>query len=330
VTFHSRQEVGDWRDVVASQLATPFVMGESALMRAAVVADDDDMTVILCFYHPVSDGISALHVLDDLLASLSGAILPPGEVLPAAEVIAARCFPPAASTAAPAPSPVSEPSPRWHSPDGARSQVATISLNSSDTAGLLQQCRHEQTTIHGALSAAFGTAMAALCGKAKPRIYSPLDLRRELPVGSRICNMMFSSVRAEIDQDLDFWTVARRSVQGIDEARSPRHFMASTAQLESLFAEAPSRETLYGAMCPTLGDCMISNLGAPALFESRPGLQVKALWGPFCCTYLRGYQLMGAATFDGVLRITNTTLDPIPGLLDLTVEKLRRNGLSLA
>src|SRR5262249_52920119 len=69
----------DWRRAAERELAHPFDRGAAPLMRAVLVTQRDHSTLLLTFDHVIADGMSAVRVLDDVMAALNGVRL---ETLP--------------------------------------------------------------------------------------------------------------------------------------------------------------------------------------------------------------------------------------------------------
>src|SRR4029453_11382040 len=58
--------------LAATELATPFDRSCAPLMRATLATTRMSSVIVLTFDHTIADGISSVHVLDDLVAALNG------------------------------------------------------------------------------------------------------------------------------------------------------------------------------------------------------------------------------------------------------------------
>lgn len=322
VRFMDRSDVPDWSAVVRREIAAPFDPGCAPLLRATVIEGDDGMVVVLCAYHAVSDGMSLTFIADDLMAALSGAVLPVRDILASTEDLCARQLPAAIDAVAPSPeiaeaertSPASAPL-RWSQAADSLPGFETLALAHADTARLLDRTRAERTTVHGAVSAALSRALLEMTGRSTHMIFSPLDMRRALPFDTRTCAMMFGGFGAAVDATADFWSMARHAVDGIAAARSPEAFIGFTSFVGNAVLPDASTEMGSAVLGAMIGEHMLSNLGMVGITPRRGDLHVRAFWGPACAVHLEGYQFLGLATLEGVLRMVNTGYDLLPGLL---------------
>ena len=62
-------------------------------------------------------------------------------------------------------------------------------------------------------------------------------------------------------------------------------------------------------------DVLLSNLKTVELPTAPHGLTVEAVWGPSVLLGVEGEQMIGVATFGGVLHLVYTSFSPVAGLL---------------
>jgi NRPS condensation-like uncharacterized protein len=313
----------DWRSIAASGLAMPFPAGDTPPARLSVVEGPERTVIALFLNHAIADGMSSIYVVEDLLKALGGENIGEGSLLPsAAELIAdlvsnqASFVKPAATDtvlAMPS-SPAAFPPPF----------ISTIALSHQATAALAARARLEGTTIHGALCAALTLSLAENAGKSSHVLVSPIDMRRILPVDTRTCSQIFTMLAETLDTSGSFWDIARRSVSGIEAARSLESFMMMAQMMENAIPAGSTSATAHAVMSAGIGDNMLSNLGVIDIADRYGDLSVEAFWGPMAANHIDGYHFIGASTSGGSLRLTCTTHEPLPDLLAAMADHLSK------
>ncbi|MEW2063539.1 peptide synthetase [Streptomyces sp. NPDC007002] len=309
-----------WQAVVASEQTRPIPPEPGPLLRAVLIPGDPDSFIVLTFAHQITDGIGGLRVMLELVAALEGDERGTARGLPQAQEDLLAGLDPVRTdsreTATVVPQAEDEPlsTPGELTPfSGLLPHVSDLAMDRDMTARLVDRCRTEGMSVHAALCAAASTVFHRR-GRAVVRVLSPVDLRRAagLPedVANRFAGARTASGATEAD---DFWTLARRHHQALGQQRSPQALQAGSAALsQSPPATPQDAEAMMAAV--TAADIQITNLGAAQAYG--PGrAYLKALWGPAQITQLRGEHVLGVVTFDGRLRMTELTHDPVAVLL---------------
>src|SRR5690242_14471650 len=169
----------DWQLLAAEELTRPFDSATTPLMRATLMTHRLASTLLLTFDHVVSDGISAVLVLNDLLTKLNGESLPALPLPKSLEELATRQFNGfRIGTASP-----DLGDPRMTRPTSIRPfdttppHVRRIAFDHETTARLIERCRDEQTTVHAAIMTAASRVRGTQCGEEFVRTYSPISAR---------------------------------------------------------------------------------------------------------------------------------------------------------
>ncbi|WP_149345028.1 hypothetical protein [Neorhizobium sp. P12A] len=321
VEFNQSKSEIDWRPMVASGLAMPFSAGDT-LARLSVVEGPERTVIALFLDHAIADGISSTYVVEDLLRALGGENIGEGSLLPSAPDLIGSLVSnetsfvksPAADIAEAMPSaPAAFPPP----------YVSTIALSQEETAALAGRARLEGATVHGALCAALTFSLAESAGKSSHVLVSPIDLRRIIPVDTRTCSQIFTMLAETLDMSGSFWDIARRSVSGVEAARSLEAFMIGAQMMENFIPAGSTSATAHAVMSGGIGENMLSNLGVIDMPDRYGDLSVEAFWGPMAANRLDGYHFIGAATYGGSLRLTCSTHELLPDLLTAMGEHLR-------
>lgn len=220
-----------------------------------------------------------------------------------------------------APPPVGPPQDELMNPPGELTQFsgraphvsALAALQRGLTARLVARCRAEGVSVHAALCAAAGTVFHR-AGRTRVRVLSPVDLRRAAGLPDAVANR-FAGARtvSEASQAEDFWKLAQHHHQALEHERTPGLLKAGSQALAHQPPTTPEEaEAMMTAV--TAADIQITNLGvveAPAHGHPR----LTALWGPAQTTQLAGEHVLGVATCEGRLRMTELTHDPVAVLL---------------
>jgi hypothetical protein len=317
----------DWRAVVESELNLPFDAARGPLMRAMALWAPDGASIALTFHHAAMDSLSGTRVLHDVMRALAGESL---EVLPP--------FPPVEEMIAGfAPGPIfvgegdsgadasSRGAPAAQASDRFVANLAIMEWDQEETARLLQSCKANGTTVHGAICAAASRHLPASDAKVV-RMDCPVDLGRIMRVEITGCGVFIAASIVEIvtTRRKSLWDDARDIVDRLRTARSPT---AVAGMLQWIAAEIPptAGEENVAALFASLpqSSAVISNLGVLPLAVEYGSLKLKAVWGPALLTNLpAGRQTIGVSTFAGQLRIVHQSYEPISGLLEAIRETL--------
>jgi Condensation domain len=148
---------GDWRPAVEHELRKPMGVGVNALMRATALYSAETTAIVLTFHHAVADGMSAIWVLDDPLRAQGGERL---EAVPFSPTIEDAILKPGFTTICSpqvdrsVPFSLETQSSTPMVSDSLRTHIATSEFSRDETARLIERCRANDTTVHGAICAA--------------------------------------------------------------------------------------------------------------------------------------------------------------------------------
>ena len=169
VGFSSVDEEPDWRRVVERELATPFADSEGPLMRATVMYGAHGASIVLTSHHVLSDGMSEVFIVQDLMEALDGRPLARLPELPSQERLVADVLLPEGRTIDPEmPDGLDErrfraiaDAPLWRPFEGDTPLVHTIEFDAPFSARLRRRSRENATTLNGALCAALVQCVAS-------------------------------------------------------------------------------------------------------------------------------------------------------------------------
>lgn len=312
-----------WPAFAAEELTKPFDHTTAPLMRATLLTHGTASTLLLTFDHAISDGISSVLVLNDLLAALSGEPLTALSLPNSLEDLATHQF---------ATSDINvshDPDPRMAVPTSIRSFDANppclhrVALNHDATAHLVERCREERTTVHAAIVTAASRVRNAKCGEDFVRTYSPINARDLVnqEAGCCLC-ISFACTGMEPADGTAFWCQARETSDRLKAMRSAAGLTLGSAAIEQHFpgnSDCDAAEHFLRNLLPF--ELTITNLGVQNVPRFRP-VRPRAIWGPIIVTQVEREYVTGVVTYDGQLRMVTCGHIPTVDFLDNVCELL--------
>jgi hypothetical protein len=296
-----------WASFAAAELAHKFDRSIAPLMRAVLINHRTGSTILLTFDHTTADGISSVTVMNDLVKALNGQPLARRDVPPSMEELVA-CTVPYSET----PAAGDSRDPRMAQPasirpfDGTHPDVRTATLDTNQTARLLQRCRAERTTVHAALVAAASRAHAKMFGRQFVRTLSPINTRPLLGGVGDCADYFVCTVTGMTPWDgTAFWDQARAVTGDLTIARSASGVAEVSAAIEQAMtvdAESAVAEQLFTEAFPF--DLLITNLGVQELDVCGP-IRPTTVWGPILQSQIDDH-VIGVTTYGGQMRMVVT------------------------
>jgi hypothetical protein len=315
----------DWQLLAAEELTRPFDTVTAPLMRATLVTHGMTSTLLLTFDHVISDGISSILVLNDLLAALNGEPLATLPLPKPLEDLASRKF--AASRIDIVSADVGDP--RMAVPTSIRPFDATpphvyrLAMDRDTTARLTERCREEQTTVHAAIVTAASRARGTRCGEEFVRTYSPINVRELVTQESGCCLCISFACTGTAPADgTAFWCQAREVNSQLKVMRSADGLMLGSAVLKQHLpadADCEAAESFLRTFVPF--EHTITNMGV----QNVPPRSVRprAIWGPIIVTQIEREYVTGVVTYDGQLRMVTCGHMPAADFLGDVLEVLK-------
>jgi NRPS condensation-like uncharacterized protein len=309
-----------WVSVMESELGRRFKPDDVPLARAVLLYEPQRAFLVLTLHHAIADGMSGAYIFRDMLRVLAGEEIADLPIPESPEEWARRSGIPAAATPQAEGGAVPSVPNRYRTEDGRNPLIHAYELTRELSAAVRARARMEQTTVHGALSAALFLAGRELSGEwaGNPvRVFSPLDLRRRLPVGE-VCGFFANAVPAVLDaaKGDGFWDIARLATRQIQPA------LTTEAIVQSIHARSP---ILSGINFETVGsfllnafahELLLTNLGEVPYDRTFGHLRIEAIWGPGVVMGVEGEQVLGVASLrGGGICLLHSTFTPFPGLL---------------
>jgi NRPS condensation-like uncharacterized protein len=308
-----------WLHEVETQLAIPFERDDRSLLRVSLVQDEDVSELILAVHHSIGDGVSAMHLVRDLLESMEGNRL---EELP--PQIALEEFLLSGATDAinqlHQPAETSSLRTKFDRPERALLQV--FEINPSELIRILERSREEDATFHSALLAAL---LFSLPGHQTVRCLSPINVRKFVPTVSEDFGLYISSGMAFLDRNTatSFWPVARCAREQLMQASDPQALRAGAAAMASVVAGKLNPQTAYERVWRSIGyNAVLTNFGPFPDISKLKRFRVTAAY-PILSPELE--PVIAVATADKRTYITISSPPALAGIGSTFFDQLRQN-----
>lgn len=303
-----------WEHEVEKELAIRFNTKEGPLFRVVVVQKPEDTVLILVANHTLADGSSLMYLFRDILDAVTGNVtqaLRPQKSndetlgLPDDNI----------NTTTKASGYV------FKKPSTVSPKVESIRFSSESTLQILKSSRLEQTTVHGAICAATVIACRKLrkeWGDKKIELISPICTRKALQLDDNCgLNITTHPVYFENEQQLSFWDIARLAKTGLQGTETVEHIQ----NYLGFFRQLTFNSTDIQQMIDTLKEAfnhqiMVTNLVKVKYKTDFGKLKLKSVYGPMVRSGKGMEQTIGAISSNDKLSLTNTSDNPIPGILE--------------
>jgi hypothetical protein len=210
--------------------------------------------------------------------------------------------------------------------DGTHPDIHTVTVDTADTAHLVNRCRAERTTVHAALITAASRVHATLSDREFVRVLSPINVRPLIGAVGDCVDYFTCTVTGMTPWDVTaFWDQARAMTGDLAIARSGAGVAATSALTEqavTVDAECTVAEQLFTQSMPY--DLLITNLGVQDLDALGP-IRPTALWGPVLQSQIDDY-VIGVTTYEGRLRMVSTGYTPSDVYLETVKAALIREA----
>lgn len=292
-----------WQREVEVELSRSFSWRTAPLFRVVLLQSERVSELIVTCHHAIADGMSAAYLIRDIVQGLEseGSGLrtlseahPIEQLIPIHEraTLPQETFLPREYSAT-----VSR-RPRPH--------VRTALLSAELTQQLCDRARQENTSVHGAISAAFLLAMARQRGSSL-KCQSPIDVRSQLtPSAGETIGLYITCglTQHDLKEDSSLWETARSVKSQLSESMIPTQLFEVIRQNQMLTASLPEAQTVCQAMQEQDYDLVVTNLGRLPFGQQFGSLRIEALYGPVVLTGMENEQIVGVATLGDQLSLT--------------------------
>lgn len=288
VRLVERHSPHQWQQEVERELSNPFDWHQAPLIRLVLVRGNDASDLIISCHHSISDGMSVVFLLRDILQILgtpdrSLSALPPHP--PYAQLIPhfepkpkppASPFEPSLATTPTQSTVPAHSCPRLHA----------WSLTTAETSAIVHACKQAQTTVHTAICAAFLLTIAQQpeVDAATPlKCLTAINFRRFLPAIEDDFGFYYGLIKTvhSIDPALSVWELARLIKAELDRRTAPDRIFAHLPEIEGFLSTQPSFDDVVKMVEVVNGcDLCVTNLGRLTIPQQYGELQLAAVYGP--------------------------------------------------
>ncbi|MCF0072182.1 condensation domain-containing protein [Dyadobacter sp. CY261] len=302
-----------WEQEVEKELSVRFNTNEGPLLRVVLVQKPQRTVLIVAANHTVADGSSLNFLVRDILLAVSGKELEPmapqvsnDQTLDLPEDLPART--------------VDQVLELKMKTDIVKPLVSSHRISENITRNILERARQENTTVHGAICAAVLIASRKLrpeWDETRMELVSPICTRAALDLDDNFgLNITTQPVFFEQQRHLSFWDLARLAKAGLDGTNSPEYVTGYLSFFRDIvFGHNDMQQMLDALKLAFNHHIMVTNLVKVRYKTNFGSLKLKSLYGPMVRSGKGMEQTIGALTTNGSLGLTNTSDNPIPGLL---------------
>lgn len=311
-----------WEQEVEKELAERFNTATGPLLRAVLIQKPENTVLVLAGHHAVADGTSFTYLFRDILNAVTGQELQPMNPQPSND--ATLGLPEDVVTAGSDHVINLEMNTKVVAP-----KVSSIRLDEATTSRLIEKAREEETTVHGAICAAVLFAVRSIrtqWSDRKIELISPICARGPLKLDDNYgLNITTHAVYFEGEQQLKFWEVARQAKAGLAGTDTEEHVKNYLNFFRGIAFNSNDIQKMIDILKNAFNhEIMVTNLGKLKYDTDFGKLKIKAVYGPMVRSGKGQEQTVGALTSNGVLCLTNTSDNPIEGLLNAVVKTLQQ------
>lgn len=325
-----REPPKHWKDEAIRQLRDRFNIEEGPLIKVSVLHDEERCDIIIVVHHAIADGLSVTRLMRDLIEAVSGSQLhelgspaPQGEKLASCTLSEnADCHMVKSAGSAPPPKRF-----ELRSQSNPEVSIDNVQLSRSETCQLILKAREEKTTVHAAILAALvlaGRKLSTSWAESAVEGFTPISLRKRLLIDADcVVALSASGTLLNPKTDSSLWELAREAKEQLRPQETMQGIKRSLEYFELATAKNANSEGVARSASHSLGfKLMLTNLGKLSFETDTPGLTLEALWGPVINLGFEDEQTVSAATVNGTLFLTHTSLSPICRLLSHAVALL--------
>jgi NRPS condensation-like uncharacterized protein len=306
-----RQGEEHWCREMVEELRHPLNWSEEPLLRVLLLHSSDISNLIITFHHCIGDGLSGAYLIRDILQFI-GEPDSPRELLPdlpaVDEIIpdlTKKWVEEDLDTSIKAESILTATyrnNQKLNTSEAFAIRLFHWTLSYAETTKLVTRCREEKTSVHGALCAAFMSAIASEIKSPHEIILkclTPINLRNYLTidVGENLGEYITRSITAHrLSQNTDFWNLAREVKYKLNQLVADRKLFDDVFKARALLS---SNSNKGGEILDTRHiagiDTVITNLGNLNIRQQFGKLQLQEFY--FAATGLKSLPLLiGVAT----------------------------------
>ncbi|MEU6497756.1 condensation domain-containing protein [Streptomyces sp. NPDC046984] len=301
----------EWNSIAAAEFIRKIDVSIPPLVRAVLVAGSEGSTILLNFSHVIADGMSAVRIVNDVVAFLNGKALEILPTPPPQEQLIDKHLPKIdRSVLVALPEPSSEMAARvgFDSDTEQVPEVSTCTLDPEFTAEIVNRCKAEGSTVHGLLVAAFSQAYGVHRAQDFVRTVTPINIRGLIGAGNEVANYISAARTGSVEPGgSSIWDRARAVNEELGMPRSEVGTAIGSMAIRHFLPPGADGAVVEEFMNGQLGyEMQVSNIGVLD-FPRSGAIHPTAVWGPMLLLNIAGEVNSGITTFGGRLRIVTSS-----------------------
>ncbi|GAP94279.1 phthiocerol/phthiodiolone dimycocerosyl transferase family protein [Leptolyngbya sp. NIES-2104] len=304
VRWVARTDDQHWQRELEQEMTYSFDWQVASLLRIVVLQAGDVSELMLVCYHSISDSLSNIYLLRDIVQALEGKTFEPLDL--STSLSLEEAFP----QLAPAPEVMGEGS-HYSTTISRRSQphIRSAMLSAELTQQLLERSRAEQTTVHGAISAAFLLALTQ-----QPfRLSDPVNCVHPVNVRSHLSLPMPDAVGLYVNSCMTthslepnsvFWDVARSVKSQILQTDVAQQLVEDSKTRQATLANLPDPVALAEILKQAAFQLVVTNLGLIKIPQQYDKIRIEALYAPAVLSGDPPERIVGVSTLGDRISLT--------------------------
>jgi NRPS condensation-like uncharacterized protein len=288
-----RQGEDRWCQEMKEELCRPLNWSQEPLLRVLLLHSPNISNLIITFHHCIGDGLSGTYLIRDILQFIDRPDNPPELLLdlpPIDEIIPNITKNGAEeylkySTEEPILTAAYRNSHKAITSDAIPIRLFHWTLSSTITTQLVARCREENTSVHGALCAAFLLAIAAEIESPNQIIlkcHTPVNIRNYLTidVGENLGEYIARPITTHrLSQETKFWDLAREVKDKLDRVVTEGKLFDDVLEASTLLSSHANKDGENSHARDVKGtDLAITNLGNLTIEQEFTKLQLQELY----------------------------------------------------
>jgi hypothetical protein len=318
VVLHATEQ--NWDGELEKEFQIPIDPNHAPLARAVLIQQPGKSIFIFLSNHSIGEGMSVTLIIRDILSALAGEELNTLAVLPSLDELVGIPLKPVGNSGSNQATLSSSALTADRAPL-APVKIKRLSLTKALTEKLIKKAKAEDTSVHGALSAAFILAKQRISpnwGEKPVRLLHPISARKALDVGDNFGLIVSMTINSYDHQpENSFWELARIAKSGLLPTQNKEWIKEDVNKTTGLFESGLNIETIKEILIGGTGhEIMLTNLGLIPFQSDFGNLKMTALWGPMVVTAHNAAQTVGIATVNGSLTFSLIGYHPSDGILE--------------
>ncbi|KAM3096786.1 phthiocerol/phthiodiolone dimycocerosyl transferase family protein [Phormidesmis sp. 146-35] len=304
VRWVARTDDQHWQRELELEMMHSFDWQVAPLLRIVVLQAGDVSELMMVCYHSISDSLSNIYLLRDIVQALEGKTFEPLDL--SASLSLEEAFP----QLVPAPEVTSEGS-HYSTTISRRPQphIRSAMLSAELTQQLIERSRVEQTTVHAAISAAFLLALTQQPFRSSDPVQCvhPVNVRSHLslPIPDAVGLYVNSCMTTHsLEPNAAFWDVARSVKSQLLQTDIAEQLVENSQTRQATMADLPDTTAFAEILKQLTFQLVVTNLGLIKIPQQYDKIRIEALYAPAVLSGNAPERVVGVSTLGDRLSLT--------------------------